>query len=237
MTERTERDGGRSGGCFRPCEWPSASSPSSPSSSSFPSSPSAQSRPIPRQAPRLPPRHTAPFDRPLWGVALVDEKGALLYGRNPRQLFIPASNTKIVVAAVASALLPPDWTVKTSLYAAGPVSGRRARRATSCSTAGATRRSAALLRDRHAAPRAPARPTPSPASASWPTVLRARGIREVHGDLVGDGSYFEPADRASGLGGLRPQLVVRGSGLRARLQRQQRGLRVGPRHRGRARRR
>ncbi|HET8833364.1 MAG TPA: D-alanyl-D-alanine carboxypeptidase, partial [Gemmatimonadales bacterium] len=62
-----------------------------------------------------------PMDRNLWGVAVVDEKGGLLYGRNQRQLFIPASNTKIVVAAVASALLPPDWTVKTSLYADGPV--------------------------------------------------------------------------------------------------------------------
>jgi len=62
-----------------------------------------------------------PMDRNLWGVAVVDEKGRLLYGRNQRQLFIPASNTKIVVAAVAAALLPPDWTVKTSLYADGPV--------------------------------------------------------------------------------------------------------------------
>ena len=41
----------------------------------------------------------------LWGVALVDEKGTLLYGRNARPLFIPASNTKIVVTAVASAML------------------------------------------------------------------------------------------------------------------------------------
>src|SRR6185295_10870273 len=64
-----------------------------------------------------------PFDRQLWGVALVDEKGALLFGRNQRQLFVPASNNKIVVAAVASALLPPDWTVRTSLYADGPVAG------------------------------------------------------------------------------------------------------------------
>src|SRR6476469_4301478 len=62
-----------------------------------------------------------PMDRNLWGVALVDEKGALLYGRNPRQLFIPASNTKILVAAVSSALVAPDWTVRTSLYADGPI--------------------------------------------------------------------------------------------------------------------
>jgi D-alanyl-D-alanine carboxypeptidase/D-alanyl-D-alanine-endopeptidase (penicillin-binding protein 4) len=134
---------------------------------------------------------TAPFDRHLWGVALVDDKGALLYGRNQRQLFIPASNTKIVVAAVASALLKPDWTVKTSLYADGPVSGGVVNgdlvlygrgdptfgkrcfatdtlREGACETDSFTR-----LRE-------------------LADGLRARGIREIHGDLVGDGSYFGP---------------------------------------------
>ena len=63
----------------------------------------------------------APFNRQLWGIALVDEKGKLLYDRNADRLFIPASNTKLVVSAVAAALLPPDFTVRTSVYAAGPV--------------------------------------------------------------------------------------------------------------------
>ena len=38
-----------------------------------------------------------PFNRQLWGVALVDDNGKLLYGRNHDRMFIPASNTKIVV--------------------------------------------------------------------------------------------------------------------------------------------
>ena len=63
----------------------------------------------------------APFNRALWGVAVVDENGKMLYGRNADRLFIPASNTKIVVTAVASALIAPDFTVKTSAYATGPV--------------------------------------------------------------------------------------------------------------------
>jgi serine-type D-Ala-D-Ala carboxypeptidase/endopeptidase (penicillin-binding protein 4) len=132
-----------------------------------------------------------PMDRNLWGVALVDDKGALLYGRNARQLFIPASNTKIVVATVASVLLPPEWTVRTSLYADGPVAngvvqgalvlygrgdptfGKRCfatdtLREGACETDSFTR-----LRDLAAG-------------------LHERGIREIHGDLVGDGSYFEP---------------------------------------------
>jgi serine-type D-Ala-D-Ala carboxypeptidase/endopeptidase (penicillin-binding protein 4) len=132
-----------------------------------------------------------PYDRHLWGVALVNEKGALVYGRNPRQLFIPASNTKIVVAAVASALLPPDWTVKTSLYANGPVVGGVLQgdlvlygrgdptfgkrcfatdtlREGACETDSFTR-----LRE-------------------LADALRKNGVREIRGDLVGDGSWFEP---------------------------------------------
>ena len=64
---------------------------------------------------------TPPFDKSLWGVAVVDHKGKLLYGRNERRLFTPASNTKLVVTAVASALLPPGLTVRTSVYAGGPI--------------------------------------------------------------------------------------------------------------------
>ncbi len=151
----------------------------------------------PLHAQSLPKRLDARFDAPpmsrqLWGAALVDDKGTLLYGRNPRQLFIPASNAKLVVAAVASALLPPEWTVRTSLYADGPVTGGVVNgdlvlygrgdptfgkrcfatdtlREGACETDSFTR-----LRE-------------------LADALRARGIREIHGDLVGDGSYFEPA--------------------------------------------
>jgi D-alanyl-D-alanine carboxypeptidase/D-alanyl-D-alanine-endopeptidase (penicillin-binding protein 4) len=135
--------------------------------------------------------NSAPFDRHLWGVALVDEKGGLVYGRNPRQLFIPASNAKIVVAAVASALLPPDWTVKTSLYATGPVAngiltgdlvlyGRGDPTFGKRCFATDTLREGACETDSYTRLRELAEG------------LRARGVREVHGDLIGDGSYFEP---------------------------------------------
>ena len=60
-----------------------------------------------------------PFNRHFWGVALVDDKGKLLYARNADRLFVPASNTKLVVSAVGSARLAPDWTVTTSVYGSG----------------------------------------------------------------------------------------------------------------------
>lgn len=132
----------------------------------------------------------APFDRNLWGVALTDDRGRLLYGRNADRLFIPASNTKLVVATVAAALLPPDWSVTTSVYPAGPVTagvvagdlvlygrgdptmGRRCY-ATDTLLPGVCDRDP-FIRLRQLADR-----------------LKARGIRVVQGDLVGDGSWFD----------------------------------------------
>lgn len=130
------------------------------------------------------------LDRLLWGVAVTDSSGKLLYSRNAERLFVPASNTKLLVSAVATALLGPDFTVNTSLYASGPVIdgilqgdlvlyGRGdptfSRRcygpdtsvAGSCDTDPAAR--LRLLA----------------------TQLRARGVTAVAGDLIGDGSYFD----------------------------------------------
>src|SRR2546425_13059391 len=58
-----------------------------------------------------------PFDRATWGVYAVDDRGRVLYQRNADRLFVPASNTKLVVTAAALALLPADYRVRTSLYA------------------------------------------------------------------------------------------------------------------------
>ena len=134
---------------------------------------------------------TPPFDRNLWGVVLTDLNGRILFSRNAERLFVPASNTKLVVAAVAAALLPPDWTVQTSVYASGsavagevqgdlvlygrgdPTFSRRC-------YAGDTTQVGVCVDD-------PMQPLRVLAGQ-----LRARGIRTVTGSLVGDGSYFEP---------------------------------------------
>lgn len=132
----------------------------------------------------------APFERSIWGIALVDEKGRLLYGHNADKLFIPASNTKLVVSAVAAALLPADWTIRTSLYGTGPVTdgvlegnlvlygrgdptmGRRCY-ATDTTLPGVCDRDPfTRLRDLAAG-------------------LKAAGVSVVRGDLIGDGSWFD----------------------------------------------
>jgi D-alanyl-D-alanine carboxypeptidase/D-alanyl-D-alanine-endopeptidase (penicillin-binding protein 4) len=134
---------------------------------------------------------TPPFNRTLWGVALVDGSGRLRYGRNADRLFMPASNTKLVVSAVASALMNPDWTVTTSVYAAGPI------------TEGALQGDLVLYGrgdptfGRHCyntdTTQAGVCDTdPFSRLRALATSLKARGVRTVEGDLVGDGSWFDP---------------------------------------------
>jgi D-alanyl-D-alanine carboxypeptidase/D-alanyl-D-alanine-endopeptidase (penicillin-binding protein 4) len=130
------------------------------------------------------------LNRHLWGVAVTDQDGHLLYGRNADRLFVPASNTKLVVTAVATAMLGPDFTVRTSIYGTGPLEAgvlhgdlvlygrgdptfsRRCYAVDETLPGVCDTDPAAKLRD-------------------LAQQLRARGVREVRGDLVGDGSYFD----------------------------------------------
>lgn len=132
-----------------------------------------------------------PFAHSLWGIALVDERGRLLYGRNADRMFVPASNMKLVVTAVAAALLPPDFTVRTSLYGTGRV-------------VDGTLRGDLVLYGRgdpavgvrcYAVDTVPAGACDRDPSAQLRRLvdsLKQRGVRSVEGAIVGDGSYFEP---------------------------------------------
>jgi len=133
----------------------------------------------------------APFNRNLWGVVVLDDRGRTLYARNADRLFVPASNTKIIVSAVASALLPPDFKVKTSVYGTGPIAngvleGDLVLYGRGDPTYGVRCYSTDTL-----APGACDR-DPFEKLKSLAEQLRARGVSVVRGDLIGDGSYFEP---------------------------------------------
>lgn len=140
---------------------------------------------------RLDARLDAPdLERHLWGVAVTDLDGRLLYGRNADRLFIPASNTKLVIAAAAIVMLGPDYQVRTSVYGTGPVVegelmgdlvlygrgdptfSKRCYDADEARPGVCDEDAAARLRD-------------------LARQLRERGIRRIAGDLVGDGSYFD----------------------------------------------
>jgi D-alanyl-D-alanine carboxypeptidase/D-alanyl-D-alanine-endopeptidase (penicillin-binding protein 4) len=132
-----------------------------------------------------------PFDRQLWGVAVLDDRGRVLYARNADRLFIPASTAKIVVSAVTAARLPAEWTVRTSLYGTGPVRDGVLRGDLVLYGRGDptwshrcydvdTVRSGACESD------------PSWAFRRLADSLRLRGVRTVAGDVIGDGSWLVP---------------------------------------------
>ncbi len=59
-----------------------------------------------------------------WGILIVDPvRGDTLYSRNAEKLFVPASNTKLVTAAVSLAQLGADYRYTTRIYGRAPVQG------------------------------------------------------------------------------------------------------------------
>ncbi|HEY2806167.1 MAG TPA: D-alanyl-D-alanine carboxypeptidase/D-alanyl-D-alanine-endopeptidase [Gemmatimonadales bacterium] len=120
-----------------------------------------------------------PFDRALWGVAIANPSGRIVYERNGDRLFVPASNTKIVVAAVATLMLSADFRYHTSVFGAGAVTD-----STLHGDIVLYGRGDPALSNRFY----PAHLTVFEALADS---LRARGIVRIDGDVVGDASYFD----------------------------------------------
>ncbi|HEX3927638.1 MAG TPA: D-alanyl-D-alanine carboxypeptidase/D-alanyl-D-alanine-endopeptidase [Gemmatimonadales bacterium] len=131
------------------------------------------------------------LDRLLWGVTVTDTTGKVLYERNGDRLFIPASNTKLVVTITAATLLGTSFTVTTSVYGTGPVIDGTLQGnlvlygrgdptfSNRCYDIDTTR---AGVCDHN----------PASKLDTLAQALHARGIRVIAGDLIGDGSYFEP---------------------------------------------
>jgi len=131
-----------------------------------------------------------PFNRVTWNIYAQDDRGRVIFNRNGDRLSVPASNTKLVVAAAASVLLPADYRPRTSLYANGTT------------TDGVLQGDLVVYGrgDPSWSERCYAIDTLAAGGcdSTWTVVdaiaesLRARGIRRVTGKIVGDGSYFEP---------------------------------------------
>ena len=127
--------------------------------------------------------------RNLWGVAVTDLDGRVLFDRNAERLFMPASNTKLVVTSAALALLGPDFRVRTSLYGTGPVVDGTLRGDLVLYGRGDptfSRRCYATDEDRPGA----CETDPAAKLGDLARQLAERGITRVAGDLIGDGSYL-----------------------------------------------
>lgn len=120
-----------------------------------------------------------PFDRAIWGVAVADPAGRIVFARNADRLFSPASVTKILVASAAVALLPPDYRYRTSVYAAGLADG------------GVVNGDLVLYGRGDPTLSGRFEDSASVAFDALADSLRARGIVRVTGDVVGDASYFD----------------------------------------------
>ena len=120
-----------------------------------------------------------PFDRALWGVAVSDPSGRMVFERNGDRLFVPASNVKLVISAAATVLLTPGYRFRTSVYAAGSIES-----GTLAGDLVLYGRGDPSLSDRYY-------PTRFTVFEALADALRARGISRIQGDVVGDASYFD----------------------------------------------
>ena len=134
--------------------------------------------------------NTVPFNRQLWGIALMDQNGKLLYGQNQTRMFVPASNMKLVVSAMAAALLPPDWRVKTSVYGGPVVNGVVQGDLVLYGRGDPTMDQRCYATDSTLPGVCDV--DPFARLRQLAAALRARGNRGGTGNVVGDGSYFEP---------------------------------------------
>ncbi len=133
---------------------------------------------------------TPPFDKANWNIYAQDDRGRVVFDRNGDRFSVPASNTKLIVAATASVLLPPDYRVRTSLYANGTIAnGVLAGDLIVYGRGDPTWSQRCYSIDTLA---------PGACDSTWTAVdaiadsLHARGIKRITGRVVGDGSYFEP---------------------------------------------
>jgi serine-type D-Ala-D-Ala carboxypeptidase/endopeptidase (penicillin-binding protein 4) len=131
-----------------------------------------------------------PFDRATWNIYAQDDRGHVVFNRNGDHFSVPASNTKLVVAAAATVLLPADYRVRTSVYANGTVTDGVLRGDLILYGRGDPTWSARCYSVDTLAPGA--------CDSTWTAVdaiadsLKAHGLKRVTGRIVGDGSYFEP---------------------------------------------
>src|SRR6266705_2020751 len=131
-----------------------------------------------------------PFDRATWNVFAQDDRGRVLFNRNGDRFSVPASNTKLVVAAAGTVLLPADYRVRTSIYVNGTItSGVLQGDLIVYGRGDPTWSQRCYTVDTLA---------PGGCDSTWTVVdaiadsLRAHGLRRVTGRIIGPRSYFEP---------------------------------------------
>jgi len=113
---------------------------------------------------------------------IATETGRILYRRNAMTPLIPASNQKIITAAVALRELKPDYEFKTCVLASGDVNAKE----------GVVRGDLVLRGGGDPSLGSPsAKEEPLAQFQRWAATLKERGVMRVTGDLVVDDSFFD----------------------------------------------
>ncbi len=124
------------------------------------------------------------FAAASWGIAVVSlDSGRTLYAHRANQLLLPASTAKLFTAALSLSALGPEYRIPTRLLARGRMPNGRLNGPLVLYGMGD--------------------PTlGTGASSDWADQLAsqaaARGLRFVHGDVIGDDSYFAGPVHGSG---------------------------------------
>ncbi len=123
------------------------------------------------------------FRNAYWGVMVQSvETGEVLYRRNAEKLFMPASNLKLVTAAVALARLGPDHRFHTRIAATGPIESDGTLAGDLVVVGGGD----PMISERWSE-------TGDPVAVfrAWADSLGVRGVRRIAGDVIGDDDLFD----------------------------------------------
>ena len=115
------------------------------------------------------------------------DRAEVLFEKNSRKLFIPASNNKILTAAAALVCLGPDYCFKTQVWADGPIRDGALEGDLIIKGFGDPSSSSRIQ------PKDPYRPF-----RDWPVKLKQHGITSISGKIIGDGGAFESTEHGRG---------------------------------------
>ena len=117
------------------------------------------------------------FGNAHWGVMVQSlETGEVFYRQNVDKLFMPASNNKLITAAVSLARLGADHRFTTRVAATGPISENGTLEGDLVVVGGGDPAISERFYD----------DDPTAAFRDWADSLKARGITRISGDVIGD---------------------------------------------------
>ncbi len=121
------------------------------------------------------------FENAFWGIVVRDlSSGEILYERNGRKSFIPASNTKLYTTAAALDRLGPDFAYTTSVWTDGGIANGRLQGNLIIRGSGDPTIGGRFFEDDWTA-----------VFRAWADSLRLKGVTSIGGDLVGDDDLFD----------------------------------------------